>query len=54
MLPNKHFAKYKIVEWFFAEKSCEMHYTHFFLVAVAHFISGGWSPAAWLYISVSS
>ena len=27
MLPNKHFAKYKIAEWFFAEKSCGMHYT---------------------------
>ena len=29
MLPNKHFAKYKIAEWFFAEKSCGMHYTLF-------------------------
>ena len=27
ILPNNHFAKYKIAEWFFAEKSCGMHYT---------------------------
>ena len=27
MLPNKHFAKYQIAEWFIAEKSCGMHYT---------------------------
>ena len=35
MLPNKHFAKYKIAEWFFAEKSCGMHYTQvIYLVSV--------------------
>ena len=38
MLPNKHFAKYKIAEWFFAEKSCGMHYTR--LIPVASRIDG--------------
>ena len=27
-MPNEHFAKYKTAEWFCAEKSCGMHYTH--------------------------
>ena len=41
MLPNKHFAKYKIAEWFFAEKSCGMHYTPSALLRVLSILLRG-------------